>query len=164
MFIKHSIVYCVEYMIQGYNYGPEDPVSGSVSTYYFNEINHETAFNYFPKNDPGVSLNTEGDYTFYFYVYECAVIEQKYGEKCVEVPKEDVMDEIESFKNIKKVLTYESEISPECESSKDCAELCEGCIEGKQVCEVGKKVCIECIFDAMCEKDYKCDDHKCVKR
>ena len=108
------------------------------------------------------SFNESGAYTYTISVYDCQTVENKLNKLCKDA-KASELSNISSLKTKSKTVTVEGDnITPECLGNSQCIKTCEGCREGKQVCEQAKNICLECFMDSMCKDGYGCINNKCI--
>lgn len=109
-----------------------------------------------------------GTYTYSITLHECSKIEEIFpeGDSCGWdiIDKRDIVSKVPHLlKEIKSIVVTGEEIEPECETSADCKEPCEGCDKGP-VCLYPHQKCVECTDWTKCKEGYVCIDYKCIKK
>jgi len=108
-----------------------------------------------------------GTYTYGFIVYDCQIIEEKLNKLCEDINLDDVnnINKIESLRAASKdIIVTGEKMDVGCNKNDDCIKICDFCKSGKQTCEMGQGVCIDCLFDSACKDGYECKEYKCIKK
>lgn len=109
----------------------------------------------------------KGTYTYGFVIYDCQIIEEKLNKSCEDINLDDV-DNINKIEPLgiasKDIIVTGEKIDVGCKKNDDCIKTCDFCKRGKQTCEMGQGVCIDCLFDSACKDGYECKEYECVKK
>jgi len=105
----------------------------------------------------------EGVYTYSISVYDCSTIVEELNKACDDVETDELLD-VQPLKSKSKSVIVSGGQSPsECQTNMDCTETCEGCTEGKQICELSSEICVDCFADTQCIEGHECENNKCVQ-
>jgi len=104
-------------------------------------------------------------YTYGFIIYDCQIIEEKLNKLCESINLDDI-DDINKIEPLgiasKDIIVTGEKIDVGCKKNDDCIKICDFCKRGKQTCEMGQGVCIDCLFDSACKDGYECKEYKCI--